>query len=75
MMDRKTATGLCICSMCPSYVDCSEDIAYCLAPTGRSTCIRNENGCLCPGCPVLEQEGLQHVYYCIRGSETDQLAR
>jgi len=74
-MDRKTAIGLCICSMCPSYVNCDEDIAYCLAPGGRSACIRNENGCLCPGCPVLEREGLQHVYFSIRGTETDQLAR
>lgn len=74
-MLRKTAIGLCICSMCPSYVDCSEEIAYCLAPHGRSACIDEEKGCLCPGCTVLEQEGLQHVYYCIRGSETDQLAR
>lgn len=74
-MDRKTAIGLCICAMCPSYTNCNEEIAFCLAPTGRSACIREEKGCLCPGCAVLEKEGLQHVYYCIRGTETDQLAR
>ena len=73
-MDRKSATGLCICRMCPSFAECNEDIAFCLEPAGRSRCIKEEKGCLCPGCPVLEQEGLQHVYFCIRGSETDQLA-
>ena len=71
-MDRNEAIGLCVCKMCPSYTDCGEKIAYCLAPTGKSTCITVERGCLCPGCPVLEVEGLLHVYYCIRGSESDQ---
>jgi hypothetical protein len=33
-----------------------------------------EKGCLCPGCPVLEEEGFSHVYYCTRGTETDQIA-
>jgi Protein of unknown function (DUF2769) len=74
MMDRKEAIGLCLCGMCPSFVDCKEELAYCLAPTGASKCIKLEQGCLCPGCTVLETEGLQHVYYCIRGSESDQLA-
>ncbi len=71
-MDRKTATGLCFCPTCPSFVDCREEIAFCFAGTGKSTCIRKEQGCLCPACPVLEREGFSHVYYCIRGSETDQ---
>jgi Protein of unknown function (DUF2769) len=73
MMDKKKGTGLCICTMCPSFVDCKEEIAYCLAVTGKSTCIKEEQGCLCPGCPVLEEEGFAHVYFCTRGSETGQL--
>lgn len=73
-MDRKAATGLCLCRDCPSFVECQEEIAYCLGTTGRSTCIREEQGCLCPGCPVLDREGFTHVYYCTRGSETAQLA-
>jgi hypothetical protein len=73
-MDRKKATGLCMCPRCPSFVDCKEEIAFCLATTGKSTCIRVEKGCLCPACPVLEAEGFSHVFYCTRGSETDQLA-
>ncbi|MEN6609390.1 MAG: DUF2769 domain-containing protein [Methanoregulaceae archaeon] len=72
IMDRKKAIGLCICRMCPSFVDCNEEIAYCLAETGKSGCIRIEQGCLCPGCPVQEEEDFQHVYYCTRGSETGQ---
>ncbi len=74
MMDRKAGTGLCICRMCPSYRNCNEEIAWCLAASGKSGCIAEEQGCLCPGCPVLEKEGFTHVYYCIRGSEADQLA-
>ncbi len=71
-MEREEATGLCMCTLCPSFVDCEEEIAFCLAPGGKSICITEENGCLCPGCPVLEKEGFQHVYYCTRGAETDQ---
>lgn len=71
-MDRKTAAGLCLCRTCPSFADCNEEIAFCLAATGTSACIRKERGCLCPACPVLEREGFSHVYYCIRGTETDQ---
>ena len=71
-MERKEATGLCMCTLCPSFVDCKEEIAFCLAPSGKSICIAEENGCLCPGCPVLDKEGFQHVYYCTRGPETGQ---
>jgi hypothetical protein len=71
-MERKEATGLCLCGMCPSFVDCKEEIAYCLAETGTSGCIKKEQGCLCPGCPVQEVKNFQHVYYCIRGNERDQ---
>ncbi len=74
MMDRTEAAGLCLCRMCPTFIACGEEVAYCLSPTGKSGCIKDEKCCLCPGCTVLEIEGLQHVYYCIRGSESDQLA-
>ncbi len=74
-MDRTTAAGLCLCPKCPTYVRCNEMIAFCLAPSGKSACITKEKGCLCPGCPVQEKEGFIHVYYCIRGPESVQLAR
>jgi hypothetical protein len=72
IMDRKKATGLCLCRMCPSFVDCSEEIAYCLAEKGTSGCIRKELGCLCPGCPVQMAEDFTYVYYCTRGSAAGQ---
>jgi hypothetical protein len=72
IMDRKKAIGLCNCGMCPSFVDCKEEIAYCLAEKGTSGCINFEQGCLCPGCPVQAEENFQHVFYCTRGSETGQ---
>ena len=71
-MDRKRGIGLCICRMCPSFVDCNEEIAFCLADTTKSVCIKEEKGCLCPGCPVQEEENFQHVFYCTRGSQTEQ---
>jgi hypothetical protein len=72
MMDRKKEITRCLCGMCPSFVDCSEAIAYCLAETGTSGCIKSEQGCLCPGCPVQDEGNFQHVYYCTRGSEAGQ---
>ncbi|HZK31258.1 MAG TPA: DUF2769 domain-containing protein [Methanoregula sp.] len=71
-MERKEAITLCICKICPTFIDCGEEIAFCLAARGKSTCITNEDGCLCPGCPVLESEGFSHVFYCTRGTENDQ---
>ncbi|MDD1696632.1 MAG: DUF2769 domain-containing protein [Methanoregula sp.] len=75
-MDRKQAIGLCICRMCPSFVDCKEEIAFCLAENNKSSCIKEEKGCLCPGCPVQAEEDFQYVFYCTRGSQSYQsLAR
>ena len=71
-MDRKEAVRLCVCRMCPSFVDCGEEIVFCMAVNSKSGCISKEKGCLCPGCPVQDWEGFQHVYYCIRGSEAEQ---
>jgi hypothetical protein len=71
-MDRKEAVRLCMCRMCPSYVDCKEEISFCMADPGKSRCITKEAGCLCPGCPVQDREGFSHVYYCIRGNEKEQ---
>jgi hypothetical protein len=71
-MDRSAAVKLCMCRMCPSFVDCKEEISFCMAVNSRSRCIKKESGCLCPGCPVQDREGFSHVYYCIRGSEKEQ---
>jgi hypothetical protein len=72
MMDRKKEITRCLCRMCPSFVDCGETIVFCLAETGTSGCIKEEQGCLCPGCPVQDEGNFQHVYYCTRGSEAGQ---
>jgi hypothetical protein len=71
-MERNEAVRLCMCRMCPSFVDCKEEISFCMAVNSRSRCITKESGCLCPGCPVQDREGFSHVYYCIRGSEKEQ---
>jgi len=71
-MDKKKGMSLCLCRMCPSFVDCKEEIAFCLAENKKSGCIKEEQGCLCPGCPVQAEEDFQHAYYCTRGSETGQ---
>jgi len=74
-MDKKEAIKLCICRLCPTYIECREEIAFCLSTTGKSKCIKEEKGCLCPGCPVHEKMGFKYVYYCIRGNEKDELAK
>jgi hypothetical protein len=62
----KELQAQCICPMCPSYVNCSEPLAYCLPGVDISKCIKSERGCVCPGCPVYEQMGFDRDYYCIR---------
>ena len=70
-MDRTEAVSQCICNMCPSYFECGETIAFCLADSGKSKCIITESGCICPGCSVQETMKLKHMFYCTRGSEKD----
>ena len=65
---------LCTCGGCPTYNDCArenKELLYCAL--GKSpTCITEENGCICPGCPLTEQMGLKHEFFCTRGSEREQ---
>ena len=71
-MEKKKAITLCMCRMCPSFVDCNEEIAFCMEEPGTSGCIKKEQGCLCPGCPVQGAENFRHVFYCTRGNEAGQ---
>jgi hypothetical protein len=64
-MNEKEEIKLCICRKCPSYVKCDENVAFCY--NGKSKCIKKENGCLCPACPVQSKAGFSGVFYCIRG--------
>ena len=74
-MDLKEAIELCICAMCPTYLDCGEKLAFCMEEVGKSKCIEVENGCICPACPVQEAMHFQHEYYCTRGSEKELLRK
>ena len=65
---------LCICGGCPTYTDCArenKELLFCAL--GKSpTCITDEVGCICPECPLTEQMGLKHQFFCTRGSEKEQ---
>lgn len=68
-MNWNQAQDACICGMCPSYYSCGENIAFCMPEGGTSKCIKVENGCVCPGCPVQAEMHFTHEYYCTRGNE------
>lgn len=65
--------GLCICPDCPSYNKCAEqqrELLYCFL--GKSPqCIKDEQGCTCPQCPVAAEGDLVNLYYCTIGSEKE----
>ena len=56
----------CICGKCPSWVECNEKGGFCWV--GKSQCIKEKKGCICPDCPVTAKMGLKWGYYCISGS-------
>lgn len=65
----------CICDPCPSYNECmraESQLLFCMA--GKSqTCTFEKKGCLCPSCPVTRDHSLTKSYYCIRGSQEEQI--
>jgi hypothetical protein len=65
---------LCICPECPTYTDCArkqKELLYCAV--GKSpSCITEEVACICPTCPITEQLGLTHMYFCTKGTEREQ---
>ena len=70
---KQMIIDLCICKKCPSWIECNELGGFCSPLIGKSKCILNKNGCICGGCPVYEKMNLSHMYYCIRGSEKEQI--
>lgn len=68
-MDWNQSQDACICTVCPSYYSCGEDLAFCMPQAQISKCITVENGCLCPACPVREEMHFNHDFYCTRGNE------
>jgi hypothetical protein len=70
---KKMVLGMCICKSCPSWVECAEKGGFCFPSIGKSKCIKEEKGCICGACPIMKKMGLKHGYYCIKGSEKEQL--
>jgi hypothetical protein len=68
-MDWDHAQEGCICGECPTYYSCGEKLAFCMPEGSQSQCIKIENGCLCPGCPVQDEMKFKHEFYCIKGNE------
>jgi hypothetical protein len=64
---------ICDCPTCPTYNDCAKKAGEKLfCALGKSkNCIKSEEGCACATCPVTAQLGLNHYYYCLRGSEKE----
>jgi hypothetical protein len=69
---KRRVLEMCICPKCPSWVECGEKGGFCFPDIGKSSCITDEKGCICPGCPVVDEMELEHDYYCTRGSEKEQ---
>ena len=74
---KKLETGRlradCICTDCPSYNKCARDqqeLLYCIE--GKSKCITEELGCICPDCPIAAALDLVNIYYCTIASEKEQ---
>ena len=65
----------CVCAKCPSWTEeCTakgEKGGYCAI--GKSGCIVEEKGCICPECPVTAKLGLKWGYYCTRGSAAEMM--
>lgn len=70
---KDTVLDMCICRECPSFIECGERGGFCFPIMGKSGCITEEKGCICGKCPLHAQMGLKNMYYCIRGSEKDQI--
>jgi hypothetical protein len=66
--------GQCICKQCPNYLECSpEEDELAMCTLGKSECITVEKACICPKCPLYPEIELKNQFYCIRGSEKQQL--
>jgi hypothetical protein len=69
-----TYRSMCVCPVCPNHNTCAmskHEWFYCF--TGRSfLCIDFERTCNCPTCPVFQETGLKHEFYCTRGTEAAQ---
>jgi len=63
----------CLCSSCPSFTGSAEkngETLYCLLGMSFG-CIRDDRGCICPGCPIYIEHGMMKKDFCMKGSEKD----
>ena len=61
----------CIYGKCPTYVGTGENkLTFCAI--GKSTIIKNDKGCVCPGCPVLKTMALRWDRYRLKVSGKEQ---
>jgi hypothetical protein len=61
----------CRCPLCPVLAKSSCDkkkVVFCA--TGKASCtdLDHNQACLCPSCLVWEENNLQSMYYCLKGS-------
>jgi len=66
----------CVCKTCPSWTPACDEKGevggYCAL--GKSECITEEKGCICPECPVTKKLDLKWGYYCTKGSAKEMMA-
>ncbi|HIH74545.1 MAG TPA: DUF2769 domain-containing protein [Methanosarcina sp.] len=63
---EEIVTQMCMCPECPSWIESGERGGFCLKSIPKSRYISEENGCICPGCPVADRLGLNDLYCCTR---------
>ena len=64
---------MCICRLCPTYNFCVKEKGELLFwAKGKTGCIGVPKGCDLSGCPVKDDLGLKHKFYCIKGTEREQ---
>ncbi len=67
----KELDKICICGKCPTYIGTGEKkLTFCAI--GKSTIIKKDKGCLCPGCPVQKAMALRWDRYCLKSSGLEQ---
>ncbi len=72
---KQLVLSMCTCKDCPTWVEGAEPIGFCFPAIGKNPKITEEKGCICPACPVFKEMSLTKDYYCMRGSEMEQLGK
>lgn len=60
----------CICQNCPTYNECMKEKREKLfCAKGKTSCLPEKQGCICPECSIASEYNLEKVYYCHIGPE------